>query len=65
MKSPFPALQAAAGLRPAVIGRRKGIPQFLQLGAVAALEVAAAQVDGDHQTLVAVEGLLHLLMKTQ
>lgn len=61
MQPPFPALQAAARLRPAVIGRGQGLPQLPQLGAVAPQEVAAAQIDGDHQTLVAVDGLLHLL----
>lgn len=59
----LPALQAAAGLHPALIGRAEGLLQLPQLGAVAPHEVAAAQVDGDHQTLVAVEGLLHLLDK--
>lgn len=61
VKSPLPALHPAAGLRPPVIGRRQRLPQLLQLGAVAVQEVAAPQVDGDHQTLVAVKGLLHLL----
>lgn len=62
MKSPLPALQATAGLSPALIGRGEGLLELPQLGAVAPQEVAAAQVDGDHQTFVAVEGLLHLLM---
>lgn len=61
VQPPLPALQAAAGLRPAAIGRAEGFPQLPQLGAVAPQEVTAAQVDRDHQTLVAVESLLHLL----
>ena len=63
VQPPLPALQAAAGLRPAVIGRAESLLELLQLGAVAPQEVTAAQVDGDHQTLVAVEGLLHVLDK--
>lgn len=58
----LPALQAAAGLRPAVIGRAQRVPQLgLPLGGVAPQEAAPAQVDGDHQTLVAAEAFLHLL----
>lgn len=61
VQPPLPALQPAAGLRPAAVGRAQGFLQLLQLGAVATQEVTAAQVGGDHQTLAAVEGLLHLL----
>lgn len=61
----LPALQAAAGLRPALIGRGQSFLQLAQLSAVAPQEVAAAQVDGDHQTLEAVEAFLHLLEDTE
>lgn len=57
----LPALQAAAGLRPALIGRGEGLLQLPQFRTFAWQEVAATQVDGDHQTFVTVEGLLHLL----
>lgn len=63
VQAPLPALKAAAGLSPAVIGWVQGLLLLVQLGAVAAQEVTAAQVDGDHQTLVAVENLLHLLSR--
>lgn len=65
VQPPLPALQAAAGLRPAVIGWAESLLQLPQLGAVTPQEVTAAQVGGDHQTLVAVEGFLHLLDKRE
>lgn len=65
MQPPLPALQAAAGPRPAVIGRAQSVPQLGLLGAVGPQEVAAAQVDGDHQTFVTGEAFLHLLRKDE
>lgn len=61
VQPPLPTRQGTTGLRPALIGRAERLPQLPLLGAVAAQEVVAAQVDGDHQTLVAVEGFLHHL----
>lgn len=63
VESPLPARQSAAGLRPAAVGRAQGFLQLPLLSAVAQQEVTAAQVDGDHQTLVAVERPLHVLGK--
>lgn len=65
MQPPLPALQAAAGLRPAPIGRGQSVLQLALLGAVAPQEVATAQVDGDHQTFVAGEAFLHLLRENK
>ena len=65
VQPPLPALQAAAGLRPAVIGRAQRVLQPGLLGAAPPQQAAAAQVDGDHQTFVAGEAFLHLLHRSE